>query len=156
MIKRILCPIDFSETSQRAFEYAAALAESVGAEVVVLHAFDVPATLNMAGQHTPADASLRIRLEQVRPASTNVHISYVLHAGTPGEVICWLAQDRECDLIVLATHGRTGLSHLLFGSTTEYVVRHARCPVTTIRDWPVDEPKLTEPKVLPRPAPRLM
>lgn len=156
MIKRILCPIDFSETSQRAFEYAAALAESVGAEVVVLHAFDVPATLNMAGQHTPADASLRVKLEQVRATSAKVHISYVLHAGTPGEVICWLAQDRQCDLIVLATHGRTGLSHLVFGSTTEYVVRHARCPVMTIRDRPTDEPALTEPKVLPRPAPRLM
>jgi universal stress protein A len=156
LVQRILCPVDFSETSVAAFDYAARLAEEVSAEVVVLHAFDEPATLDMHGQHTPADATLRVRLDAIRRAGDTVPLHHILHAGPAGEVICWVAQDRDCDLIVMGTHGRTGLAHLLFGSTAEYVLRNARCPVLTVRRRPVNEPPLKEPLVLPRRAPRLM
>ena len=80
----------------------------------------------------------------------------VLHAGPPAEVICWLAQERKCDLIVMGTHGRSGLKHLLLGSVAELVLRNARCPVLTVRDRPANDPQLAEPKVLPLAPPRLM
>src|SRR5437773_1553702 len=80
----------------------------------------------------------------------------VLHAGPPGEVICWAAEHRGCDLIVMGTHGHTALKHLLLGSVTEYVVQHARCPVLTVADKPTGEPPLPEPLALPPKAPRFM
>ena len=80
----------------------------------------------------------------------------VLHAGPPGEVICWLAENLACDLIVMGTHGRTGLKHLLLGGVAEYVVRHARCPVLTVAEKPADEPPLVEPLALPPKAPIFM
>lgn len=154
-IQRILCATDFSDAATDAFRYAERLAKSANAELVVLHAFDVPKTLDYAGQTQPADPLIQERLNAVC-ASAHVPVTGVLHAGAPGEVICWVAQSRECDLIVTATHGHTGLAHLLFGSVTEYVLRHARCPVLTVRQRTPDEPPLAEPLVLPVKAPRFM
>jgi universal stress protein A len=154
--QRILCPIDFSGTSEKALRYAERLAAAAEAEIVLVHAFDAPQSYDLAGQTRPADSTLKSRFEQIRPASPQVKFTHVLHAGVPGEVICWLAQDRNCDLIVIGTHGHSGLKHLLLGSVAEYVVRHARCPVLTVRDRPADEARLDEPMVLPLPPPRLM
>jgi universal stress protein A len=155
-VRRILCPIDFSESSQKAFRYAERLSASSGAELLLLHAFDVPQSHDSRSQWTPADPELEGKLREIKPTASQVKVDYALHAGPPGEVICWLAQQRECDLIVIGTHGRTGLRHLVFGSVAEHVLRHARCPVLVIRDWRENEPKLQEPMVLPPPAPRLM
>jgi len=156
LIHRILCPLDFSPASDLAFRYAEQLAESVGASLVLVHAFDVPATLDLVGQWKPADPHLQQQLDQVQTSLPAERMRREMHAGSPGEVICWLAQQRECDLIVMGTHGRTGLKHLLFGSTAEHVLRHARCPVLTIRYRAADEPPLPEPVVLPQPPPRFM
>lgn len=156
LIQRILCPIDFSETSMRAVAYAERLAQATGAGLVLVHAFDRPEAFTMAGQSRPADPELRSQLEAVRPATQGLSVERVLHAGEAGRVICWAAQQRNCDLIVMGTHGRTGLLHLLLGSTAEYVLRHARCPVLTVRDRPETEQPLEEPHVLPLPAPRFM
>jgi universal stress protein A len=154
--QRILCPVDFSETSLKALGYAQRLAAAAEAEVILLHAFDAPQSYDDLSQTKPADPTLEPRLHELRPASPQVKFRHVLHAGPPGEVICWLAEDQHCDLIVMGTHGRAGLKHLLFGSVAEHVLRHARCPVLTVRDRPADEPRLVEPKVLPLPPPRLM
>ena len=81
----------------------------------------------------------------IRPQMAGVRMEHVAHAGTPGEVICWIAQQRNCDLIVLGTHGRTGLSHLFMGSVAEYVVQHAPCPVLTVRHRHPAEKPLKEP-----------
>jgi universal stress protein A len=155
-IQRILCPVDFSEASAAALAYAEKLTRSTGAELVLVHAFDIPASLTYADVQNPADPAVRAQLEDLPLTSSAVKTVRVLHAGPPGEVICWLAQHRECDLIVMGTHGRTGLKHLLLGSVAEYVMRHARCPVVTFRERPADEPPLTEPLVLPPRAPRFM
>jgi nucleotide-binding universal stress UspA family protein len=155
MIKRILCPIDFSHASGRAFAYAQMLAQELSAELVLLHAFDVPETLNLVGQEHPADPSLREQFDAV-PVSPDVRVTRVLRAGHAGEVICWAAQDRDCDLIIMGAHGRGALAHLLMGSVAEYVLRHARTPVLTIRDRLADEAPLAEPRVLPVPAPRFL
>lgn len=157
MIQHILCPTDFSATSEKAVKYAEELAIEAGAELTLLHAFETPATWSLAGQTHPRDPRLEAQLNDVLSGSAHSHrIHRSLHAGSPGEVICWMAQDRNCDLIVLGTHGRTGLRHLLFGSVAEHVLRHARCPIVAIRDRDPDEPPLPQPIVMPLPPPRFM
>jgi universal stress protein A len=153
---RILCPTDFSETSERAMKYAERLAESSGAELILLHAFDMPETYDARGQTRPADPELEPKLRRLQSSSARVKLTHALHAGPAGDVICWFAEDRQCDLIVMGTHGRTGLKHLLLGSVAEHVVRYARCPVLVLRTPKAGEPRLTEPVVLPPPPPPLM
>lgn len=156
LIQRVLCPVDFSETSHKAFEFAQRLAQASGAELLLLHVFDVPATLGLVGQEHPSDPTLAERLDAVRPSLAGLKVDRVLHAGPPADVICWMAQHRGCDMIVMGTHGRGGVAHLLMGSVAEHVMRSARCPVVTVRNRPPDEPPLPEPRVLPVPPPRFM
>ena len=155
-IQRILCPIDFSDISAKAVAYAERLATGLGAELVLLHAFDEPASATFADVQNPADPAVRQQFENVSLAHPETKSERVLHAGPPGEVICWLAEQRGCDLIVVGTHGRTGLTHLLLGSVAEYVVRHARCPVLTVAAHAANQPPLPEPVVLPPKAPRFL
>ncbi|HEY4259396.1 MAG TPA: universal stress protein, partial [Schlesneria sp.] len=77
-------------------------------------------------------------------------------AGEAGEVICWLAQQHQCDIIIMGTHGTHALHHMIFGSAAEHVLQHARCPVLTIRDRPANKPPLEQPLVVPIKAPRYM
>lgn len=156
VIRRILCALDFSTNSDQAFDYAQRLAQATGASLVLVHAFGVPRTADPAGQTVPADASIAERFANVTSNVPGIEISRVLHAGPAGEVICWVAQEQQCDLIVMGTHGRTGLRHLFFGSVAEYVLRRARSPVLTIREPLHQEAPLEEPMVLPLPAPRYM
>ena len=156
-VTRILCPTDFSESSTRAISYAEQLAQEANADLLLIHAFDLPATWNLAGQEHPRDPRIQQELDAVLATSSHqARIERLLHAGDPGEVICWIAQDRKCDLIVMGTHGRTGLKHLLFGSVAEYVLRHARCPVLSVRDRDPKELPLAQPVLMPVMAPRFM
>lgn len=153
-IQRILCPTDFSSTAEKAVKYAEQLAIEADAELTLMHSFEIPATWSRAGQTHPLDADLEEQLNATLAGSPHeAKIHRLQHAGLSGEVICWMAQDRGCDLIVMGTHGRTGLRHLLFGSVAEYVLRHARCPVVTIRDRDPKEPLLVEPIIMPPPTP---
>lgn len=155
-IQRILCPTDFSETAAKAVWYAAELAQGTGAELHLVHSFETVTSGGLLGEESP-NAFVRDEMIGVLAnSSLGDRIHRHVHAGEPGKVICWMAQKLACDLIVMGTHGRTGLKHLLLGSVAEYVVRHARCPVTTVRDRPLDEPPLTEPIVMPIKAPRMM
>ena len=81
LIQRILCPVDFSTTSAKAFEYAAKLAHQLRAELLVLHAFDTPKTLDIAGQTRPADPALRTKLEALTAPCEHVVVKRILHAG---------------------------------------------------------------------------
>lgn len=156
LITRILCPTDFSDAAQDAFHYADRLAHLMEAEIVLSHAFDTPAQLTVTGQRTPADPHLQEKLNAIQSQYPSTKLARMLHAGAPGEVICWLASSQNCDLIVMGTHGRTGLKHLVLGSVAEYVMRHASCPVLTLRKPHVKEVPPKEPLMLPVPAPRLM
>lgn len=153
-IQRILCPVDFSPASAKALAYSERLAAAAGAELVLVHAFDIPASHLYAEIQNPADPAVRKQMEELPLPSGKAE--RVLHAGPAGEVICWLAAHRGCDLIVMGTHGRTGLKHLLLGSVAQYVTQHARCPVLIVPDRPADEPPLAEPLALPPRAPRFM
>ena len=155
-IRRILCPVDFSEASLHAFTFAERLGASLSAEILLLHVFSKAAELTVAGQTIPANPEITSQLEGIRQSYSEVPIQRLMHAGDPGEVICWMAESMECDMIVMGTHGHRGLLHVLMGSVTEYVMRHARCPLLTVRFTPEKEAPLKEPMQLPVPAPRFM
>ncbi len=156
-ITHILCPTDFSETADKAVAYAEQLAIEADAQLTLVHAIETPEAWALAAQEHSRTLKLHSQLEaQLAASSHGQQIDRFQHPGEAGEVICWIAQDRNCDLIVMGTHGRTGLKHLLFGSVAEYVLCHARCPVVTIRDRSPDERPLERPVLMPVPAPRYM
>jgi nucleotide-binding universal stress UspA family protein len=146
-IRRILFPTDFSPASENAFGYAERLAASTGADLLILHVFRIADVWSAAGELPEADEQTKRKLQDVRPAAPDVRVEHIAHGGPPGEVICWLAQEHQCDQIVMGTHGHTGLAHLLLGSVAEYVVRHAPCPVLTVRQRSPKEKPLQEPVV---------
>ncbi len=155
-ITKIICPVDFSEASHQAFLYADDFAAPVGADIVLVHAFDIPESYSSSGQRIPADPSITKQLEEIKSRHENVSISRLAHAGPAGDVICWAAEYLGGNLIIMGTHGRTGLKRALFGSTAEHVLRHARCPVLTIREQEQHANALPEPFVTPYAAPRFM
>ena len=142
-IRKILLPTDFSPCSERAIEYAAALAKGLGTSVHLVHTLDEPAAargLWDPAVHDPhrrdrAYHAARGRLADVAqrllPLATAV--SAEVRSGDAAEEIVKAAVDYGCDLVVMATHGRTGLPHLVMGSVAEAVIRHAPCPVLTVR-----------------------
>ncbi len=154
-VQNILYATDFSPYSNLAYFHAVALAESHGARLMIVHVY-TPDSASAPDAGADGRAYWRGQLEQIRPLDPKIPVEHVLLEGDPAEEILRRAADARADLIVMGTHGRTGLKHLLLGSVAEYVVRHARCPVLTVAERPVNEPPLTEPVVLPVKAPRYM
>ena len=139
-IRKILVPTDFSPHAQEAFRVAHDLAKATGAGVVVFHVSRPPAVVSdgHSALSTPADVEgtdVWDHLRQIQPTDPAVHVEHeVIVADRPdASHILRILQERGCDLIVIGTHGRTGLRHLLFGSVTEHVVREARCPVMVVK-----------------------
>lgn len=142
-IQRILCPIDFSDPSRAAADHAFGLASQLGAAVTLIHAYQVPVVAVMDAALVPsaewvtaiADAA-RARLaewaKEYAPRSKEP-VDTVLAHGAPHVEIVAAAESRACDLIVMGTHGRTGLSHIFLGSVAERVVRTSNIPVLTVR-----------------------
>lgn len=135
-IKTILHPTDFSERSALAFRLACSLARDYGARLVVLHVVEHPTPLGVEGVMLPPPemdlASLRQRLQELRPPAV-VSVEHRLVEGNPVDEVLGVAIQLGCDLIVMGTHGRTGLGRALMGSVAEQVVRKARCPVLTVK-----------------------
>ena len=143
-IKRILFPTDFSENSKHALRYACELAHQFQAELHVLSVVqDIALVLPESGamyslppiNMDEAVKSAEEALRGVIPPDWAKEHTVVLTActGAPFLEILRYAKEKEVDLIVLGTHGRTGLSHVLLGSVAERVVRSAPCPVLTVR-----------------------
>jgi len=143
-LHRILVPTDFSKHSEVALTYAAALAEKFGAELVLLHvvqdlALFIPDAVAVAPPiAAPVEqfaVAAREALERVARADSLQHLSVrrEVREGTPFYEIIRFAKEGDIDLIVMGTHGHSGLTHVLLGSVTEKVVRKAPCPVLTIR-----------------------
>jgi nucleotide-binding universal stress UspA family protein len=145
--RKILVPMDFSEPSQTALHYARELALQSGAELHLVHVGEDPMLL--AGWPAlPADsasevgeeaAAVRDQLNRLFTPDDRARLKTGVHAivGQPtGYAVSRYAADGEFELIVMGTHGRTGLTHVLIGSVAEQVVRTAPCPVLTIRHPP--------------------
>lgn len=133
----ILLPVDFSEDSLEARKVASALASAWKARLVIMHA-ESPYLALGHGEMTP-DLAASVRADLVRQlkaiAPTEPDIEYIhrLVVGEPTEAILRTAEQEHADLIVMGTHGRTGLSRFLMGSVAEAVVRQANCPVLTFK-----------------------
>jgi universal stress protein A len=142
-IRQILAPTDFSESSKQAVAYAYELAQTFGAKLLLLHVVELPVYpvevfLPSAEGTTLFDDLERqahLDLAQLLPEAEDgtVEVRCQAVAGTPSYKIIEIAEAEKVDLIVIATHGRSGLSHLFMGSVAERVVRTAPCPVMTIR-----------------------
>jgi universal stress protein A len=149
-LKKILVPTDFSAPAVKAFRYALALARQFKARVTLLH---VPWTPNYSGVPEAAPYAFStledtqyFREEAIQQANkqfltagaelqeAGVKYDTAVVFGTPYESIVQFAGENAIDLVVIATHGYTGLKHVFLGSTTERVVRHAPCPVLVVRE----------------------
>ncbi len=136
--KKILCPIDFDENSMVALDYACRLAKENDATLYVMHSVFVPVSapgFPMVPYPVVSEAPSKLQLEQIARERLGSEIRYELLArtGRPDEAVNQAAEELDVDLIVMATHGRTGVARLFLGSVAEHVVRGSKRPVLTIR-----------------------
>jgi universal stress protein A len=134
---RILFATDFSPASDAALKYATALARDSGARLLIVHVEELPTPYAggemMLPQPEYPNPEIRKMLEAVVPTDKNVPYEHHLLLGTAAEDIVRVATEEKADLIVIGTHGRTGLKRVLMGSVAEAVMRHAHCPVLTLK-----------------------
>lgn len=140
-IRKILVPVDFSEYSYKSLDYATAFAEESGAQIILLHvvplnyvdtdliAFDY-SELSKEAATSCENRLQKLREERIGP---KLEVKTAGRIGRPVEEILAAAREWEVDLIIMSTHGYTGLKHAFLGSTTENIVRYAPCPVLTLR-----------------------
>ena len=151
MFNRILVPTDFSPPSDAALEYARILAAKFGSSLQLLHVIDEPnaSSAFVADGYAPNTENIREgmlmqareRLARALPLThrARFHVTSEALVGMPAATIVDYAAATGANLIVMGTHGRTGLAHLLMGSVAEHVVRTAPCPVLTVRQVTVAE-----------------
>jgi len=144
-LKSILVPTDFSAPSQNAIRYAIELAKQFGATITLLHVVEPIVVLADAYGWTNAPsiitdtalqktATRRLAALLKEQSVESVPVKPLVRAGKPFQEIVSVAKKGGNDLIIIATHGHTGLAHILLGSTAERVVRHAPCPVLVVRE----------------------
>ena len=138
-IKRILVPVDFSDPSKKTLQYALSVAREFGSELILLHVVqpypilaDLPAATPELTTILKDDATAN--LQKLVNTVKGVAVKQIVRLGNPAREIAAEAEAQRADLIIISTHGRTGLSHLLIGSVAEHVVRFAKCPVLTLRE----------------------
>jgi len=142
-IKKVLCPVDFSESSDHALQYARAFSESYGSRLVMLHVIEVPhlpsySTFGIPEIYYPVEDIQKQCEESMdelvkKYSSEKYEISGEVVVGTAFVEIVQKAKKEDFDLIVLGTHGRSGLRHIIIGSVAEKVVRKAPCPVLSVK-----------------------
>ena len=145
---KILFPSDFSHTSDAALEMATALARDAGATLVIVHVEEHTTAYGGGefyyGIAEPATADLGRMLEEITPTDPQVPYQHRLISGEPASAIARLAEAEDVDMIVMGTHGRTGLSRFVMGSVAESVVRRAKCPVLTYKQPAAQDEMLSE------------
>lgn len=136
-ISMILHATDFSESSEHAFELACALARDYAARLVVLHVVNTPTVMLADGALPPPMEPLleeaRTNLDRLQAPDRSFRFERRVAQGNAAEVILKVIDELDADLVVLGTHGRTGLHRLLMGSVAEQVLRKASCPVLTVK-----------------------
>jgi len=132
-IKRILFPTDFSHTGDAALRFATSLAKESDGRLIIVHVQEAPLAYGGGemyyGIPEPTTDELINMLHEIKPTDSSVPVEYRLVTGDPADAVVRLAEDDDVDLIVLGSHGRTGLTRLLMGSVAEAIVRKAHCPV---------------------------
>jgi len=144
-IRTILHPTDFSEHSDYAFRLACALARDYGARLILLHVATPTGMVYSEGIIPPepfdSREELHTRLLQMNPRYSEVRTEHLLTDGDAVGEIVRVAKTDKCDVIVMGTHGRTGLGRLLMGSVAEAVLRKAPCPVLLTKSAAQEAPK---------------
>ena len=140
--KQILVPIDFSECSMKGLAYAKAMAKRVGSKLILLNSValqyyitsDEYARYDLPQLMKRSEKSARDQMQELIEKTDweGIEVTPSLQIGHAGQQICEEAVDQQADVIITSTHGITGFKHLLVGSTAEYVVRHASCPVLVV------------------------
>ena len=152
--KRILCPVDFDPNSLQALQLASELAQERNATLHLLHVVAMPPGPEVALPFGKMETAARSRLERHARQIVNGNASYEVEVlmGDPAVEVLQAAKRLRANLIVMATHGRKGLRHLILGSVAEHVVREAPCPVLTVKPkTPVAKSSASRP-VKKRPA----
>jgi len=144
IIKKILIPIDFSDYSKAALKYSVSFAKVFNAELILIYVVEpviYPPDFSMGQVALPTvDLDLNTRAKEELDKLVKTEINSTLKArttvrtGKPFVEIIECAKEEDIDLIIIATHGHSGVEHILFGSTAEKVVRKAPCPVLTLRE----------------------
>lgn len=143
-IRKVLAPTDFSEYASIGVEYAVDLAKHFQADLILIHVVgeEVFAVMGEGATAFPVDQIVEDRRSEMQEFVSRVvrprlgsqgMVKQIVVLGSPFVKILETAESEAADLIVMSTHGRTGLSHLLIGSVTEKVVRKAACPVLSVR-----------------------
>ena len=138
----ILIPLDFSKPADKALEYGKAFARQFGAKLVLIHILEpmvVPAELGYGFVPPPDDTlpveALREKLATLAAGLGNeINVTSSIRIGRPWSEVVDAAKESNADLLIVATHGRTGLQHVLLGSVAEKIIRHAPCPVLVVRN----------------------
>lgn len=140
-LRQLLVPIDFTETSDRALDYAIELARKFEAKVMVMHAYQIPvygfpdsAYITAADVATQISNAAQQKLDSIVEArkGSGVEVLAMLRDGVPWEEINTVAAEVHADLVIIGTHGRRGLARALLGSVAENVIRTATLPVLVI------------------------
>jgi nucleotide-binding universal stress UspA family protein len=140
-LKKILCPIDHSDCSKEALKYAVSFAMKDEAKLLLLHIIDIRSFnegLDAMSTQVPNEETfeqLRVKLLDCIPEEIrdDLDVEAIVIQGIPFAEIISTAKEKEIDMIVIGSHGRTGISHMMLGSVSEKVVRKAPCPVLTVR-----------------------
>jgi nucleotide-binding universal stress UspA family protein len=136
--QKILFPTDFSPASEEAIRWATSLCRDTGATMLIVHVEEPPMAygggeLYYGLEDDTSREELRKNLASVIPTDATVSFEHMLLVGDPAKAIADIAESQHADMIVLGTHGRTGITRFLMGSVAEAVVRKAKCPVLTIK-----------------------
>lgn len=140
--RAIVVPVDFSGSSDAAVDYATALAADCGASIRLLHTCEMPlvemtpyrfAVPSSMWEEVREAAGKRLESVRERVAAAGVEVTAELTEGPPADSIAAFAEEVDADVIVMGTHGHTGIAHVLLGSVAERTLRLAKCPVLTVR-----------------------
>jgi nucleotide-binding universal stress UspA family protein len=133
LARNILVPTDFSAAGNAALEYAALLAKQGNRRLLLAHVQEPPVAYSDGAAYfatpLPTSAELLARLREIKPSDPSIAVEHRLLTGDPAQAIVKLADEEAIDLIVLSSHGRTGLARMLLGSVAETILRKAHCPV---------------------------
>lgn len=147
-IRTILFATDFSPCSEYAFQLASGLAHDYQSRLLITHVHELPtAAYGEFGALPPAEEeadAARARLLALKPSEATIKVEYLLAEGDPASQIQRLAEEHDCDLVVLGSHGRRGLERFLMGSVAELVVRRAHCPVLVAKQRVPEPGRATE------------